>query len=172
MTRIWGKSRFWVPTGALFLTLLTSLSMPCLAGAAASSSNHTPRTLWKAYPLDPSGSNAQNDQRPAGAGEISSPRKDELAPTTTAARGDAAHFAELQSQQSSGGDRLPLIALALVAGSMLFALIVVRKPASRVLRDFAAGLPMDTIVLTASVIFVSVLLGIAVVLVIGPMLGP
>ena len=172
MTRMWKKSRFWVPTGALFLALLTALSSPYLDGAGANGSNRVPRTLWKTYPLDPSGGNARIEQRPAGPGEISSPSKDEVAPTTTAGQDDAAHFAQQQPQQSSGRDRLPLIALALIAAGVLLAMILVTRSASRVLRDIAGALPMDTIVLTASVIFVSVLVGISVVLVIGPALGP
>jgi len=39
-------------------------------------------------------------------------------------------------------------------------------------RDIAGALPMDTIVLNASIILVSVLVGIGVVLVISPALGP
>lgn len=130
------------------MALLTALSTPYLAGAAAGSSNRVPKTLWKTYPLDPSGG---------------------IAPTTSVAGDGTAHFAP---EQSAGDDRLRLIALALVAALALLAMILVTRTASRALRDIAGALPIGTIVYTASVIFVSVLLGIAVVLVIGPALGP
>jgi hypothetical protein len=148
MKRMWERRRFWVPTGVLFVALLTALSTPYLAGAAAGSSNRVPKTLWKTYPLDPSGG---------------------IAPTTSVAGDGTAHFAP---EQSAGDDRLRLIALALVAALALLAMILVTRTASRALRDIAGALPIGTIVYTASVIFVSVLLGIAVVLVIGPALGP
>jgi hypothetical protein len=169
MTRMWQRSRFWVPTGALFLAILTAMLTPYPAGAAARSSNHVPKTFWKAYPLDPSPGNARTEQRPAGAGDTSSPSKDEVAPATTAARDDAAHFAP---QQSAGDDRLRLIAITLGAAFALLAMILVTRSASEALRDIARALPLDTIVLAASVIFVSVLAGIGVVLLISPMLGP
>jgi hypothetical protein len=167
MTRMGKRSRLWLPAGALFLTFLTALSTPYLAGAATGNSNRAPKTLWKTYPLDPSGGNARTE-RPAGAGD-SSPSKDEVAPATTTARDDTAHFAP---QQSAGDDRLRLIAITLGAAVALLAMILVTRSASRALRDIARALPMDTIVLAASVIFVSVLAGIGVVLLISPMLGP
>lgn len=167
--RVSQRSGFWVPTGALCLAFLTMLSTPYVAGAAASSPDRVPRTLWKAYPLDPSVGNTRSEQRPAGAGDISPPSKDEIAPATTSARDGAAHFAP---QQSAGDDRLRLIAITLGAALSLLAMILVTRPASRALRDLAGALPMGTIVFTASAIVVSVLTGIAVVLVIGPMLSP
>ena len=51
-------------------------------------------------------------------------------------------------------------------------MILVTRSASRALRDIAGALPMDTIVLNASIILVSVLVGIGVVLLISPALGP
>jgi hypothetical protein len=148
MKRLWERSRFWVPTGILFLALLTALSTPSLAGAAASNSNRAPKTLWKTYPLDPSSG---------------------IAPTTSVAGDGTAHFAP---QQSAGNDRLRLIGIALVAALALLAMILVIRSASRALRDIAGALPLDTIVLNASIIFLSVLLGIGVVLLISPALGP
>ena len=148
MKRMWERSRFWVPTVVLILALLTALSTPYLAEAPASNSNRVPKTLWKTYPLDPSGA---------------------IAPTTSVAGDGTAHFAP---QQSAGDDRVRLIAIALVAALALLAMIVVRRPASRALQDMAGALPMETIVLTASLIFVSVLVGLSVVLIIGPALGP
>ena len=130
------------------MAVLTALSTPYLAGAAARSPNRVPKTLWKTYPLDPGGG---------------------IAPTTSVAGDGTAHFAP---QQSAGDDRLRLIAIALVAALALLAMILVIRSASRALRDIAGALPMDTIVLNVSIIFVSVLVGIAVVLVISPGLGP
>jgi hypothetical protein len=135
------------------VALLTALSTPYLAGAAASSSNHVPKTLWKTYPLDPSASF----------------KKEKVAPTTSVAGAGTAHFAR---QQSAGDDRLRLIGLATGSALALLAMILVTRFASRALRDIAGALPMQTIVCTVSVLFVSVLVGIAVVLVISPALGP
>jgi hypothetical protein len=148
MKRMWERGRFWVPTGVLFVALLTALSTPYLAGAAASNSNRVPKTLWKTYPLDPSRG---------------------IVPTTSVARDGTAHFAP---QQSTGDDRLRLIGIAVVAALALLAMILVIRSASRALRDIAGALPLDTIVLNASIIFVSVLIGIGVVLLISPALGP
>jgi len=148
MKRVQERSRFWVPTVVLIVALLTALSTPYLAEAPASNSNRVPKTLWKTYPLDPSGA---------------------IAPTTSVAGDGTAHFAP---QQSAGDDRVRLVAIALVAALALLAMIVVRRPASRALQDMAGALPMETIVLTASLIFVSVLVGLSVVLIIGPALGP
>jgi hypothetical protein len=148
MKRMWVRSRFWVPTGVLCVALLTALSTPSLAGAAASNGNRVPKTLWKTYPLDPSGGTA---------------------PTTSVAGDGTAHFAP---QQSAGDDRLRLIGIALVGALALLAMILVIRSASRALRDIAGALPLDTIVLNASIIFLSVLLGIGVVLLISPVLGP
>jgi len=148
MKRMWERSRFWVPTAILFVALLTALSTPYLAGATASSSNRVPKTLWKTYPLDPSGA---------------------IAPTTSVAGDGTAHFAP---QPSAGDDHVRLIAIALVAALALLAMILVRRSASRAFRDMTGALPMETIVLTASLIFVSVLVGLSVVLIIGPALGP
>jgi hypothetical protein len=145
---MWERSRFWVPTGVLFVALLTALSTPYLAEAAASNSNRVPKTLWKTYPLDPSGG---------------------IAPTTSVGGDDTAHFAP---QQSAGDDRLRLIGIALIAALALLAMILVIRSASRALRDIAGALPLDTIVLNASIIFVSVLVGIGVVLLVSPALGP
>ena len=55
MKRVQERSRFWVPTVVLIVALLTALSTPYLAEAPASNSNRVPKTLWKTYPLDPSG---------------------------------------------------------------------------------------------------------------------
>ena len=148
MKRVQERSRFWVPTVVLIVALLTALSTPYLAEAPASNSNRVPKTLWKTYPLDPSGA---------------------IAPTTSVAGDGTAHFAP---QQSAGDDRVRLIAIALVAALALLAMILVRRSASRAFRDMAGALPMETIVLTASLIFVSVLVGLSVVLIIGPALGP
>jgi len=148
MKRVQERSRFWVPTVVLILALLTALSTPYLAEAPASNSNRVPKTLWKTYPLDPSGA---------------------IAPTTSVAGDGTAHFAP---QQSAGDDRVRLIAIALVAALALLVMILVTRSASRALRDIAGALPMDTIVLNASIILVSVLVGIGVVLLISPALGP
>ena len=148
MKRVQERSRFWVPTVVLIVALLTALSTAYLAEAPASNSNRVPKTLWKTYPLDPSGA---------------------IAPTTPVAGDGTAHFAP---QQSAGDDHVRLIAIALVAALALLAMILVRRPASRALQDMAGALPMETIVLTASLIFVSVLVGLSVVLIIGPALGP
>ena len=148
MKRVQERSRFWVPTVVLIVALLTALSTPYLAEAPASNSNRVPKTLWKTYPLDPSGT---------------------IAPTTSVAGDGTAHFAP---QPSAGDDHVRLIAIALVAALALLAMILVRRPASRALQDMAGALPMETIVLTASLIFVSVLVGLSVVLIIGPALGP
>lgn len=168
MKRMWERSRFWVPTAILFVALLTALSTPYLAGAA-SSSNRVPKTLWKTYPLDPSGGIARIEKRSSGAKESASPRKEKVAPTTSVAGDGTAHFAP---PQSAGDDRLRLIAIALVAALALLVMILVTRSASRALRDIAGALPMDTIVLNASIILVSVLVGIGVVLLISPALGP
>ena len=168
MKRVWERSRFWVPPGVVFVALLTALSTPYLAGAAASSSNRVPKTLWKTYPLDPSGGIARIEKR-SGAEENASPRKEKVAPTTSVAGDGTAHFAP---PQSAGDDRLRLIAIALVSALALLVMILVTRSASRALRDIADALPMDTIVLNASIILVSVLVGIGVVLVISPALGP
>ena len=169
MERMWERSRFWVPTAILFVALLTALSTPYLAGATASSSDRVPKTLWKTFPLDPNGGIARIEKRSSGAKERASPRKEKVAPTTSVAGDGTAHFAP---PQSAGDDRLRLIAIALVAALALLAMILVRRPASRALQDMAGALPMETIVLTASLIFVSVLVGLSVVLIIGPALGP
>jgi len=112
---------------------------------------------------------ARIEKRSSGAKESASPRKEKVAPTTSVAGDGTAHFAP---PQSAGDDRLRLIAIALVAALALLAMILVRRPASRALQDMAGALPMETIVLTASLIFVSVLVGLSVVLIIGPALGP
>ena len=96
MKRMWERSRFWVPTAILFVALLTALSTPYLAGAAASSSNRVPKTLWKTYPLDPSGGIARIEKRSSGAKESASPRKEKVAPTTSVAGDGTAHFAPPQ----------------------------------------------------------------------------
>jgi hypothetical protein len=169
MKRMWERSRFWVPTAILFVALLTALSTPYLAGATASSSNRVPKTLWKTFPLDPNGGIARIEKRSSGAKESASPRKEKVAPTTSVAGDGTAHFAP---PQSAGDDRLRLIAIALVAALALLVMILVTRSASRALRDIAGALPMDTIVLNASIILVSVLVGIGVVLLISPALGP
>jgi len=169
MKRVQERSRFWVPTVVLIVALLTALSTPYLAEAPASNSNRVPKTLWKTYPLDPSGGIARIEKRSSGPKESASPRKEKVAPTTSVAGDGTAHFAP---QPSAGDDRVRLIAIALVAALALLAMILVRRPASRALQDMAGALPMETIVLTASLIFVSVLVGLSVVLIIGPALGP
>jgi hypothetical protein len=65
-----------------------------------------------------------------------------------------------------------MITAALVAGGLLCGLILIGRPALRIVRNVGNDLPMATIVLSASVVFVSVIIGIGVVLLIGPMLGP
>lgn len=65
-----------------------------------------------------------------------------------------------------------MIAAALVAGGLLFGVILLSRPALRIVRNVGDDLPMATIVLSASVILVSVIVGIGVVLLISPMLGP
>jgi hypothetical protein len=168
MKRMWERSRFWIPTAILLVALLTALSAPYLAGAAASSSNRAPKTLWKTYPLDPSGGIARIEKRSSGGKESASPRKKKVAPTTSVAGDGTAHFAP---PQSAGDDRLRLTPIALVAALALLVMILVARSASA-LRDIAGALPMDTIVLNASIILVSVLVGVGVVLLISPALGP
>lgn len=160
--------RVRVPIAILALVLLPILSGPKLADAAGNG-HPVSKTLWKTYPLDPSGGKAKI-RRPAPLDDNASPpRTDDTAPPAPIGQGSTAHF---EPEQSPGGDRLRLIAIALVAGGLLCGLILMRRPAIRVVRSVGGALPMNTIVLSASLIFVSVIIGIAVVLLIGPMLGP
>jgi hypothetical protein len=152
--------RVQVPIAILALVLLPILSGPKLADAARNG-HPVPKTLWKTYPLDPSSGKAEI-RKPAPLDDNASPpRTDDTAPPAPIGQGGTAHF---EPEQSSGGDRLRLITAALV--------ILMRRPAIRVVRGVRGDLPMSTIVLSASVIFVSVLVGIGVVLLISPMLGP
>jgi hypothetical protein len=168
MTRMKERSRFWVPTGALVLALVTALSTPYLARAATRSGDRVPRALWKTYPLDPSGGHARIEKQPAGSDESRPPRKEQVAPTTSVAGKGAAH---LSQQQSSGHDPLRVIAIGLVAALVLLAVTLATRSASRGLRDIAGALPTNTIMLYASVIFVSVMVGIGVTLILSPALG-
>jgi hypothetical protein len=160
--------RVQVPIAILALVLLPILSGPKLADAARNG-HPVPKTLWKTYPLDPSSGKAEI-RKPAPLDDNASPpRTDDTAPPAPIGQGGTAHF---EPEQSSGGDRLRLITAALVAGGLLCGLILMRRPAIRVVRGVRGDLPMSTIVLSASVIFVSVIVGIGVVLLISPMLGP
>jgi hypothetical protein len=160
-----------VAIAILALVLLPILSGPKLADAAGKG-HPVSKTLWKTYPLDPSGGKAEI-RKPAPPAPLddnaSLSRTDDTAPPDPIGQGSTAHF---EPKQSSGGDRLRLIAAALVAGGLLCGLILMRRPAIRAVRSVGGTLPMNTIVLSASLIFVSVIVGIAVVLLIGPMLGP
>ena len=158
--------RVQVPIAILALVLLPILSRPKLADAARNG-HGIPKTLWKTYPLDPSGGEARI-RKPAPADDNASPpRTDDTAPPAPIGQGGTAHF---EPEQSPGGDRL-LIA-ALVAGGLLCGLILMRRPAIRVVRSVGGALPMSTVAFGASVIFLSVIIGIAVVLLISPMLEP
>jgi hypothetical protein len=160
--------RVQVPIAILALVLLPILSGPKLADAARNG-HRVPKTLLKTYPLDPSGGEARI-RKPAPADDNASrPRTDDTAPPAPIGQGGTAHF---EPEQSPGGDRLRLIAAALVAGGLLCGLILMRRPAIRVVRSVGGALPMSTIALSASVIFFSVIVGIAVVLLISPMLDP
>jgi hypothetical protein len=160
--------RVQVPIAILALVLLPILSGPKLADAARNGHGVT-KTLLKTYPLDPSGGEARI-RKPAPADDNASPpRTDETAPPTPIGKGGTAHF---EPEQSPGGDRLRLIAAALVAGGLLCGLILMRRPAIRVVRSVGGALPMSKVAFGASVIFLSVIIGIAVVLLISPMLEP
>jgi hypothetical protein len=157
-----------IPFAILLIFLVATLSAPTFADAARTR-DHVRKNLWQTYPLDPSGGAARI--RPSSrANDSSPPRTEKAAPSTTSTgRSGTAHFAQ---EDSPGGDRLPMIAAALVAGGLLFGVILLSRPALRIVRNVGDDLPMATIVLSASVILVSVIVGIGVVLLISPMLGP
>jgi hypothetical protein len=157
-----------VPFAILALFLAAMLSAPTFADAR--NRDHAPKNLWQTYPLDPSGGAARIRPSARDANDSSPPRTEKAAPpTTSTGRGGTAHFAQ---EHSPGGERLSMIAAALVAGGLLCGLILIRRPALRIVRNVGDDLPMATIVLSASVVFVSVIIGIGVVLLISPMLGP
>jgi hypothetical protein len=169
--------RVRAPITILALVLVSILSGSKLADAAGNG-HPVPKTLWKTYPLDPSGGKAEirksaplddNASPPRTDDNASPPRTDDTAPPAPIGQGSTAHF---EPEQSPRGDRLRLIAAALVAGGLLCGLILMRRPAIRVVRNVGGALPINTIVFSATLIFVSVIVGTAVVLLIGPVLGP
>jgi hypothetical protein len=151
----------------LALLLIAMLSAPTFANAGRG--DHVPKNLWQTYPLDPSGGAARIRHSARHKNDSSPRRTERTAPLTTSTGRGTAHFAQ---RQSPGGDRLSMITAALVAGGLLCGLILIGRPALRIVRNVGNDLPMATIVLSASVVFVSVIIGIGVVLLIGPMLGP
>jgi len=158
-----------IPLAILVIFLVATLSAPTFAGAARTR-DHVPKNLWQTYPLDPSGGAARIRHSSHDANDSSPPRTEKAEPSTTSTgRSGTAHFAQ---EHSPGEDRLPMIAAALVAGGLLFGVILLSRPALRIVRNVGDDLPMATIVLSASVILVSVIVGVGVVLLISPMLGP
>jgi hypothetical protein len=157
-----------VPFAILALLLVAMLFAPAFADAGRR--DHVPKNLWQTYPLDPSGGAARIQHSARDANDSARPRTEKATPSTTSTgRSGTAHLAQ---ERSPGGYRLPMIAAALVAGGLLCGLILIGRPALRIVRNVGDDLPMATIVLSASVIFVSVMIGIGVVLFISPMLGP
>lgn len=165
----WSSARrVQVPITILALILVSILSGSKLADAAGNG-HPVPKTLWKTYPLDPSGGKAEIRKSAPLDDNASPPKTDDTAPPAPIGQGSTAHF---EPEQSPRGEGLRLIVAALVAGGLLCGLILIRRPAIRVVRSVGGALPINTIVLSASLVFVSVIVGIAVVLLIGPMLGP
>jgi hypothetical protein len=157
-----------VPFAILALLLVAMLLAPAFADAGRR--DHVRKNLWQTYPLDPSGGAARIRHSARDANDSARPRTEKATPSTTSTgRSGTAHLAQ---ERSPGGYRLPMIAAALVAGGLLCGLILIGRPALRIVRNVGDDLPMATIVLSASVIFVSVMIGIGVVLFISPMLGP
>jgi hypothetical protein len=161
--RLTGR-RIWF--GVLALVILTALSAPSLAAAVTQHRDRAPRTLWKTYPLNPGGDSRITKQQPALHGDRAIAPKTEQNPTTSLARGGAANFAP--PRDSSGSDHLLLIAGISVAA---LALILLTRPALRAGRGTAGALEAGAILLYASVIFVSVLVGMFVVLLVRTMVG-
>ena len=184
MKRMRKGCRVWTPTGVLLLSLLATLFTPNVAGGTATSSNHIPRKLWSTYPLDPSRGQARIERRPTASDASESPGKEHVAPTTsadesatqervvptTSAGGESvAHYAPWES---SANRRVYVIGIALVATLAVLGVILAMRSTSRPVRDFAGALPLSTIMAYASVIILSVAVGIGVVLILSPALGP
>jgi hypothetical protein len=184
MKRMRKRCRFWIPTGVLLLSLLATLLTSNVAAGTATRPDHIPRKLWSTYPLDPSRGQARIDRRPAASDASESARKEHVAPTTsadesatqervvptTSAGGKSvAHYAPWES---STNRRVYVIAIALVATLAVLGVILARRSASRPVRNFAGALPLSTIMAYASVIILSVAVGIGVVLILSPALGP
>ena len=184
MKRMRKGCRCSILTGVLLLSLLTTLSTPNVAAGTATGSKHIPRKLWSTYPLDPSRGQARIDRRPAASDPSESSRKEHgastasadegatqerVVPTTSAGGESVAHYAPWES---SANRRVYAIAIALVATLAVLGVIIARRSASRPVRDFAGALPLSTIMAYASVIILSVAVGIGVVLILSPALGP
>lgn len=169
MMRSWARRQFLGSVGVL-VVLVTALSTPSMAGGVGRSEDRVPRTLWKTYPLDPSGGTLRIDHGSGKDPRSGSQPKEEPGTTTPVAKSDTAHFS--QQQGPTGGDRSRTYAYALGAGLLLLImLMLVMTPAVRAARGFAGALETDTVVLFVSVVLVSVVVGVGVVLVVGPLLA-
>jgi hypothetical protein len=157
------------PIGVL-LVLMTTLSTPSLAGGVTQTENRVPKKLWKTYPFDPSGGTARIERGSASHeknGALDQPRR---ATTTSVAEDNSAHFG--QQHGSSGGARFQTVAYLAGAVVLLLMLILLMRPAVRAVRGLEGAFPAGTVILFVSVVFVSVVVGIGVVLFISPLLGP
>jgi hypothetical protein len=158
-----------LPIVILALSVMTILSAPVSAGAAARTGDSAPKTLWETYPLDPSGGKAKIEKPTFKNDNTSLPNRQDVRASTAVDRSGSAHF---EQQPSSSTSRFQMIAAAIIVGTSIGTLILMRRPAVRIVRTVGGAVPMSTIVLSASMIFVSVIIGIGVVLFISPMLGP
>jgi hypothetical protein len=160
---------FLAPIGVL-LVLMTTLSAPSLAGGATHSEARVPKRLWKTYPFDPSGGTARIERGSTGHEKSGALDQQRRPATTSVVQDNTARFG--QQHDSSGDARFRTLAYLAGAAVLLLMIILLMRPAVRAVRALEGAFSEGTVILFVSVVFVSVAVGIGVVLLISPLLGP